>query len=93
MYVKKLVIQLEKHINAKFPEHQAEYYSNRRNFFIHMGLDNSIFSYENFTKVLEEVDCFLNEHLPNKFNSNFPKFIYSTKWKFDYIVASKKSND
>ena len=93
MYVKKLVIQLEKHINAKFPEHQAEYYSNRRNFFIHMGLDNSIFSYENFTKVLEKVDCFLNEHLPNKFNSNFPKFIYSTKWKFDYIVGSKKSND
>ena len=59
--VKKLVIQLEKHINARFPEYQPKFYSNRRNFFIHIGLDNSIFGYKNFTKVLEEVDCFLNE--------------------------------
>ena len=92
MSVKKLVIQSEKYINANLPEYQAKLYSNRRNFFIHMGLDNSIFGYKNFTKVLEEVDCFLNEHLPNKFNSNFPKLIHSTKWKFDYIVATKKSN-
>ena len=92
MSVKKLVIQLEKHINAKFCEYQVKFYSNRRNFFIYMGLDNSIFAYKNFTKVLEEVDCFLNEHLPNKFNSNFSKLIHSSKWKFDYIVATKKSN-
>ena len=48
MSVKKLVIQLEKHINLKFPENHAKFYSNRRNFYIHMGLDNSIFGYTNF---------------------------------------------
>ena len=53
---------------------------------------NSIFSYTNFKKLLEEVDLFLNEHLPNKFISNFPKLIHSTKWKFDYILATKKSH-
>ena len=79
MSVKKLVIQLEKHINLKFPEYHAKFYSNRRNFYIHMGLDNSIFSYTNFKKLLEEVDLFLNEHLPNKSISNFPKLIHSTK--------------
>ena len=63
MSVKKLVIQSEKHINAKFPEYQAKLYSNRRNFFIHMGLDNSIFGYKNFTKVLEEVDCIYQTNL------------------------------
>ena len=72
MSIKKLVVQLEKHISAKFPEYQAKFYSNRRNFYIHMGLDNSLFGYGNFKKLLEDIDCFLNEHLPNKFISIFP---------------------
>ena len=92
MSVKKLVIQLEKHNNLKFPEYHTKFYPNRRNFYIHMGLDNSLFSYTNFKKRLEEVDLFLNEHLPKKFISNFPKLIHSTKWKFDYILTIKKSH-
>ena len=48
MSIKKLIIQLEKHINAKFPEYQAKFYFNRRNNYIHMGLDKSLFGYANF---------------------------------------------
>ena len=59
-------------------------------FILHMGLNNSLFGYENFKKLLEEVENFLNEHLPNKFISIFPpKLIYSTKWKHDYIISKK----
>ena len=59
-------------------------------FILHMGLNNSLFGYENFKKLLEEVENFLNEHLPNKFISIFPpKLIYSTKWKHDYIIRKK----
>ena len=88
--MKNLVLKLEKHINVKFPEYHAKFYSNRRHFYIHMGLDNSLFGYDNFKKMLEEVDCFLNEHLPNKFISVFPpKLINSSKWKHDYIVSKK----
>ena len=72
MSIKKLVVQLEKHINVKFPEHQVKFYSNRRNFCIHMGLDKSLFGYDNFGNLLEEVERFLNEHLLNKFRSIFP---------------------
>ena len=55
-----------------------------------MGLDNSLFGYENFKKLLEEVENLLNEHLPNKFISIFPpRLIYSTKWKHDYIISKK----
>ena len=87
MSIKKLVVQLEKHIHATFPEYQAKFYSNQRNFYIHMGLDKSLFGFENYKKPLEEVDCFLNEHLSNKFVCVFPpKLIYSTKWKHDYII-------
>ena len=55
-----------------------------------MGLDKAIFSYSNFKTLLEQVTSFLDEHIPNKFSSNFPKLIHSTKWKFDYILARKK---
>ena len=51
MAIKKLIVQLEKHINVKLWEYQARFYSNRRNFYIHMGLDQSLFSFQNFRKL------------------------------------------
>ena len=90
MSIKKLVMQLEKHITVKFPEYDAKFYSNRRNFYIHMGLDKSLGFFENYQKRLNETDCFLNEHLQKKFIPIFPpELIYSTKWKHDYIVSRK----
>ena len=56
-------MQLEKHITVKFPEYDAKLYSNHRNFYIHMGLDKSLFSFKNYQKLLNEIDCFLNDHL------------------------------
>ena len=58
---------------------------------IFMGLDNSVFGYSNFKQLLEEIDLFVKEHLPGKFiSNNFPKLIYSTKWKYDYIMCKTK---
>ena len=68
---KKLIIQLEKHINGNFPEYQAKFYSDQRTNYIHMGLDKSLFGHANFKKLLDEVDCFLSEYLPHKFISIF----------------------
>ena len=90
MSIRKLVKQLEKHIDVKFPEFEAKFYSNRRNMYIHMRLDKSLFSFENYKQVLQEVQSFLNEHLKNKFICLFlPKLIHSTKWKHDYIISRK----
>ena len=69
---KKLIIQLEKYINGKFPEYQAKFYSDRRTNDIHMGLDKSLFGYANFKKLLDGVDYFLSEYFPHKFISIFP---------------------
>ena len=91
MCIKKLVIQLEKHINNKFPEFKAKFYSNRRNFYIHMGLHESLCGFSEYRKLLQEIGNFLSEHLPDKFTSIFPpRLINSTKWKFDYLISSKK---
>ena len=48
MSIKKLVIPLEKHIHVKFPVYNAKFYSNRRNSYIHMGLDRSLFGFDKF---------------------------------------------
>ena len=59
MSIKKVVTQLEKHMSLKFPEYGLKFYSNRRNYYIHLGLDKSLFSFENDRKFLEEVNSFL----------------------------------
>ena len=92
MSIKKVILNLEKDIDNKFPEYKAKFYVNRRNSCIHMGLDQAIFAFLNFKQVITEIDVLLNEHLPKKFISDYPKLIHSTKWKFDYIVAPKKIN-
>ena len=90
MSIKKLVIQLEKHIRVKFLENNGKFYSNRRNSYIHVGLDRSLFGLDNFKKPLDEIDFLLNEYFPNKFISVFPpKLIHPTRWKHDYIVNRK----
>ena len=67
MSVKKLMIQLQRHINYKYPEFEAKFYSNRRNFYIHMGLNIALLSFSNFKQLLEEIESFINKHLPEKF--------------------------
>ena len=73
------MIQLEKHIYNKFPEFNAKFYSNRRKFYVHMGLDNSLYGYSNFKQLLEETDLLIDECLPEKCHSEFSKLIHSTK--------------
>ena len=57
---------------------------------VHMRLDNAIFSYLNFQDIIKEINNFFDSHLAGKFVVNYPQLIYSTKWKFDYIIARKK---
>ena len=78
-------------MHSKFPEFDSKFYSNRRNFYIHLGLDKSLFSFKNYKMFLQEVDSFLSEHIKSDFVYVFPpKLVVSTKWKHDYIVYRKK---
>ena len=93
MTIKKVVIQLEKFSGLKFAQNAAKFYANRRNFYIHLGLDKSLFSFENYKEFLIEVNKFLFEHLHKDFASVYPpKLVLSTKWKHDSIIYSKGFN-
>ena len=87
MSIKKIIKPLKKFIELKFPQYEAKFYSNRRNFYIHLGLDKSLFSFENYKEFLNEIDKFLVEHLVKDFKSVYaPKLVFSMKWKHDYII-------
>ena len=77
-------------MSLKLPEYDGKFYANRRNYYIHLGLDKSLFSFENYKIFLEEVNSFLSEHLHSQFISFFPpKLVISTKWIHDYILSRK----
>ena len=83
MSIKKVIKQLEKHMELNFGIYKAKFYSNRRNFYIQLGLDSSLFSFE-------EINRFLDQKLVKEFKVVYPpKLVISTKWKHDYIIRAK----
>ena len=47
MSVKSIIKKLEKNIEQRYPNYEAKFYSNRRNNYMQLGLDQSLFSFEN----------------------------------------------
>ena len=90
MNVKTVVKKLQKHIEKKHSHYEAKFFSNRRNNYIHLGLDKSLFSFENYNVFLKDIDAYLSANL----NKNFklvdpPKLVLSLRWKHDYIIRSR----
>ena len=92
MTIKKIISQLENLMQEKFPHFNGRFYSNRQNNYIHLGLDKSLFSFEDYKLYLAEIDKFLTENLRTEFKLIIPpKLVISTKWKHDYIIRSRHS--
>lgn len=54
-------------MKKKFPELNAGFYVPRRNNYVHMRLDNSIFSYSNYVNMIEQIYKLFEENLADKF--------------------------
>ena len=52
MIIKKIISQLEQLMQKKFPNFDGKFYSNRRNNYIHLGLDKLLFSFEDYKHYL-----------------------------------------
>ena len=57
---------------------------------VHMGLDRAIFAYSNFNEIINKLNKFFDEHLSEKFKTNYPQLIHASRWNFDYITTKKK---
>ena len=79
MSVKSIIKKLEKNIEQRYPNYEAKFYSNRRNNYIHLGLDRK-FSFENYKTFLKDIDDFLSLKLNENFRQIDPqKLVISTK--------------
>ena len=87
--IKKIIIKLESLMKVKFPHFGGKFYSNRRNNYIHLGLDKSPFSFADFKDYLHVIDKFLSDYFKAEFKVVNPLIlVISTKWKHDYIIRS-----
>ena len=50
-------------MKQKFPHYDGKFYVNRRSTHIHLGLDKSLFSFDDYKEFLNTTDKFLSEHL------------------------------
>lgn len=89
MNVKSVIRRLKKFTNIKYSHYEAKFYSNRRNNYIHLGLDKSLFSFEDYKTFLDDVDGFLSQKLNEFYRVDPPKLVISTRWKHDYIIRSR----
>ena len=77
-------------MKQKFPHYDGKFYVNRRNTYIHLGLDKFLFSFGDYKDFLNTIDKFLSEQLRAGFKiDDPPKLVISTKWKHDYIIRSR----
>ena len=90
MTVKKIITKLQILMKQKCPQYDSKFYANRRNTYIHLGLDKSLFSFGDYKEFLNTIDKFLSEQLRAEFKIvDPPKLVISTKWKHDYIIRSR----
>ena len=88
--IKKIILKLEVLMKLKYPHIDGKFYTNRRNNYTHLGLDQSLFSFNDYKNYLNAINDFLSEHLKKDFKEiNPPKLVISTKWKHDYIIRSR----
>ena len=93
MSVKKIIRKLEYFIKKKYSHYNAKFYANRRNTYIHLGLDVSLFSFHDYKFFLNDIDNFLNQELQDHFQRvEPPKLVISTRWKHDYIIRTRYIN-
>ena len=45
---------------------------------IHMGLDQCIFSYDNYVQIIAQINIFFSQNFGTKFIMNFPQLIHTT---------------
>ena len=90
MTVNKIISKLQLLMKRKFPHYDGKFSANRRNTYIHLGLDKYLFLFGDYKDFLNTINKFLSEQLRAEFKIvDPPKSVISTKWKHDYKIRSR----
>ena len=91
MLMKKYVRILEKHMNSLYRNLNIRFYISRKQKYVHMGVDQPLFTLKDNDKIIAEIRDFTYDELDERFTFCFPQLVNTVKWKFDYIIFKKEA--
>ena len=85
---------LEVHLKENFPELNISLYVSKRKEHMHLGLDIALFMYNRHDQLIREIEKFkmLSYKINQKYKIVYPMHVYSTKWKYDYIIMKRRQD-
>ena len=89
--MKKYVRILEKHMNSLYRNLNIRFYVSRKQKYVHMGVDQPLFTLKDNDKIIAEIRDFTYDELDERFTFCFPQLVNTVKWKFDYIIFKKEA--
>ena len=91
MLMKKYVRILEKHMSSLYPNLNIHFYVSRKQKYVHMGLDQPLFTLRDSDKTIAQIRDFTYDELDERFTFCFPQLVSTVKWKFDYIIFKREA--
>ena len=81
---------LKRFLNEKYPGIEFDSYLSHRTKYVHMGMNCSILTLHEHDQTISDIEeIWLLKRQDTKFKFVMPQLIYTTKWKFDYIIFRK----
>ena len=90
MHMKTFLHVLKKNLNEKYTHIDFELYPSRRTQNVHMGLNCSLLTLHEYDQIISDTEeLWLMKRQDTKFKFVLPQLVYTVKWKFDYIIFRK----
>ena len=93
MHVKAFLHFLKKFLNDKYPRIDFDFYLLRRAQNAHIGLNYSLLTLHIYEQIISDIDelWLMKRHM--KFKFILLQLIHTVKWKFDYIIFRKNTEN
>ena len=85
---------VKKFLNGKNPHIDFDFYLSRRVQNVHMGLNYSLLKLHEYEQMISDIEkLWLMKRHYMKFKFILPQLIHTAKWKFDYIIFRKNTEN
>ena len=94
MHIKAFLHFFEKFLNDKYPHVDFDFDFLRRAQNVHMGLNYSLLTLHGYEQIISDIEeLWLIKRHNGKFKFTLPQLIHTVKWKFDYIIFKKNTEN
>ena len=91
MHIKTFIHIVKQRLGINYSGIKFGFYVPKRNRYVHMSLNHPLLSLECYSEIISDIAKFLEEKgQHDRFRFVYPRFIHSTKWKFDYKIFEKE---